>query len=225
MQLVAAIARHERRVRLLFDEALPPASLGNLALYRITAEDALGIAMPIVGLAVIAGQPHAIELALGADLVEGVLYAVHTAGAKLPIRLGAKVAQVDTERDGEDVAESLFGVDCGWANGDYAETPGGDLATVGGEDNVVGALERRLQSDGLLWDDDYGSKPRQYIDGAMAAAGALKGALVRQARADDRVRRANATLRTADADAFFDVAVELLGGRGPLRIAVPLKGS
>jgi hypothetical protein len=232
MHIVSAIARHERRIRLVFDTALALAAFNTPSLYRVTNEDSLGASVGVVGLVMIAGQPQAIDLALGADLVDGALYAAHAAGVPaadasvsppgtmLHVRLGATPAKPNVEVNPDDVAELLYGVDCVWSGGDYVESAAGDLASITGPENARAAIERRLQADGLPWDDAYGARPRAYVDGAPGALGTLKGALVRQARADDRVRSAKATLVVADDSASFDMTVRLIGAD---TVSVPLR--
>jgi hypothetical protein len=237
MQLVGALARHERRVRLLFDTPIASAALSNTALYRVTNEDALGVSVGVVGLVLVMGQPHAVDLVLGGELVAGALYAVHAAavpavdgtttppGTRLPVRLGAVPAKPDVELDPDDIGRLLYGVDAVWTGTDYAEAPGGDLATVEGPENVRGAIFRRLLSDGLPWDDSYGARPREYIDGSAGVAPTLAGALVRQAHEDDRVRRAKATFATQGSDAAFEVDVQLIGEGDIVNVPVTIKGA
>jgi hypothetical protein len=98
-------------------------------------------------------------------------------------------------------------------------TAAGDLATVGGADNVEAALTRRFVSDGLPWDDTYGAKPRRYIDGDSGAIAPLRGTLVRQARLDDRVKTARAALSPEGDE--FDVSVQLIGDDQPLNVPAP----
>jgi hypothetical protein len=232
MQLISAIARHERRVRLVFDTALALAAFSTASLYRVTNEDSLGVSVGVVGLVMIAGQPQAIDLALGADLVDGALYAVRAdgvpatdasvspSGSVLLVRLGSTPAKPNVEVNPDDVAELLYGVDCVWGGGDYLESAAGDLAAITGPENARAALERRLQADGLPWDDTYGARPRAYVDGTPGALGTLKGALVRQARSDDRVRAAKAVLVLNDDSASFDLTVRLIGAD---TVSVPVR--
>lgn len=222
MPLVAAHARHERRIRLVFDAPVPLAATASPALYRVTNEDSLGVSIPVQGFVLLAGQPETLDLALGADLVEGALYTVHGAGSSLPVRLGAVPAKPNVEVNPDDVLERLYGVDCAWSGTDYVETASGDLAAITGPENARAALERRLASDGLPWDDGYGARPRAYVDGAPGALGTLKGALLRQARADDRVRTAKAALVVGESAASFEVTVRLVGDDTvsfPLRVS------
>ncbi len=228
--LLSAVARHERRVRLVFDMALAPGAFTNLGPYTVSGDDGSQIA--IAGLVGIVGMPNQLDLALGADLQVGVVYLVVAAGVsaqggsvtppgtRAPMRLAAPPpVPVDAEVTPDDITDALYGVDLVWSGEDYAETAAGDLATVGGSDNVQAALTRRFAADGLPWDDTYGAKPRRYIDGSPGALPALRGTLVRQARLDDRVKTASAALSTGSSE--FDVSVKLIGDDVPL--SVPAK--
>jgi len=230
--LLSAVARHERRVRLVFDSALAPAAFTSLALYGVAGDDGSHVA--VAGLVGIVGMPNQLDLALGADLQVGVVYSVAAVavpaqdgsvtppGAKAPVRLaGPPPVPVDAEVTPDDITDALYGVDLVWSGEDYSETAAGDLATVGGPDNVQAALTRRFASDGLPWDDSYGAKPRRYIDGSPGALPGLRGTLVRQARLDDRVKAASASLSADSSE--FDVSVKLIGDDVPL--SVPAKVS
>lgn len=231
--LLTAVARHERRVRLVFDEALAPAAFTTLALYTLAGSD--GSAVPVAGLVGLVGMPNQLDLALGADLQVAVVYTVTAVGVpaldgtttavgtSASIRLAAApTTPVDAEVTPQDITDVLYGVDLVWSGTDYVESSAGDLATVGGSDNVQAALTRRMASEGLPWDDTYGAKPRRYIDGTPGALPALRGTLVAQALADDRVKTARATLATLDTtDSQFDVSVTLIGDDQPLSVPGP----
>lgn len=226
--LLSAVARHERRIRLVFDGPLGPAALTSTAPYAVTAAD--GSALPISGLVGLLGMPNQVDLALGADLAAGA-YEVTASGvpgadgSKTPPGTGATVrlaappaVAADAEITPDDVSELLYGIDLVW-DGDYVEDAAGDLATMTGADNVKSALMRRFASDGLPWDDNYGAKPRRYVDGSPLALPSQRGVLVRQARLDDRVKAARAAL-SADASEF-DVAVQLIGDDIALNVPAP----
>ncbi len=230
--LLSAVARHERRVRLVFDTPLAPAAFTSLGLYAVAGDN--GSQVAVAGLVGIVGMPNQVDLALGADLQVGVVYrvaavgvpaqggSVTPAGTSAPVRLAAPPAvPVDAEITPDDITNALYGIDLVWSGEDYVETAAGDLATVGGPDNVQAALTRRFASDGLPWDDSYGAKPRRYIDGSPGALPALRGTLVRQARLDDRVKTASAALSADSTE--FDVSVKLIGDDVPL--SVPAKVS
>lgn len=230
--LLSAVARHERRLRLVFDTPLAPAAFTTLGLYAVEADD--GSQVPVAGLVGILGIPNQLDVALGADLQVGVVYrvaaplvpaqdgSVTPAGTSATARLAAPPpVPVDAEITPDDITDALYGVDLVWTGEDYAETAACDLATASGPDNVQAALMRRFASEGLPWDDTYGAKPRRYIDGSPGALPALRGTLVRQARLDDRVKTATAALSADNSE--FDVSVKLIGDDVPL--SVPTKVS
>ena len=231
--LLTAVARHERRVRLVFDGALAPSAFTTLGLYALAGSD--GSAVAVAGLVGLVGMPNQVDLALGSDLQAAFVYTVTAAGVpgadgtmttpgtSASIRLAvAPPVPVDAEVTPDDITDLLYGVDLVWSGQDYVETSAGDLATVGGSDNVQAALTRRMASEGLPWDDTYGAKPRRYIDGTPGALPALRGTLVSQALADDRVKTANATLDTRDpTDSQYDVSVTLVGDDTPLSVPGP----
>jgi hypothetical protein len=231
--LLTAVARHERRVRLVFDGALALAAFTTLSLYSLSGGD--GTTVPVAGLVGLVGMPNQLDLALGADLQVGVVYTVAASGAPgadgtttpegttASVRLAAAPATpVDAEVTPEDITDLLYGVDLVWSGTDYVESSAGDLATVSGSDNVQAALTRRIASEGLPWDDTYGAKPRRYVDGTPGALPALRGTLVAQALADDRVKTAGASLDATDpTTSQFDVTVTLIGDDQPLSVPGP----
>jgi hypothetical protein len=204
--LLSAAARHERRIRLVFDGALAAGAFTSLTSYSVGGDD--GSIVPVSGAIGLLGMPNQLDLALGADLEASVIYTVGAsavpgadgsataAGTSALVRLAAPPpSPIDAEVTPDDIEAALYGIDLVWDGQDYAETAAGDLATVGGSDNVEAALTRRFVSDGLPWDDTYGAKPRRYIDGDPGALAPLRGTLVRQARLDDRVKSARGALR------------------------------
>lgn len=230
LSLLSAVARHERRIRLVFDGALAAGAFTNVGLYPIRGSD--GSKVPVVGLVGLIGMPNQLDLALGADLVAALVYTISAAGVpgadgsvtppgtSGTARLAAPPPlPVDAEVTPDDVTAVLYAIDLVWDGQDYAESAAGDLATVGGPDNVQAALTRRFASDGLPWDDTYGAKARRYIDGDAGAIAPLRGTLVRQARLDDRVKAARAVF-SAD-DSQFDVSVQLIGDDQPLNVPAP----
>jgi hypothetical protein len=230
LALLTTVARHERRIRFVFDGALAPAAFTSLAPYSVSGDD--GSTVAVAGAIGLLGMPNQLDLALGADLEAGVVYTVGASGvpaadgSATPVGTSAAVrlaapppAPVDAEVSPDDIEAALYGIDLVWDGQDYAETAAGDLATVGGSDNVEAALTRRFASDGLPWDDTYGAKPRRYIDGDSGAIAPLRGTLVRQARLDDRVKSARAAL-SPECDEF-DVSVQLIGDDHPLNVPAP----
>ena len=120
----------------------------------------------------------------------------------------------------------MFGQDLFWNGTDFLEDASGDLSDIAGPLNAKVAIERRLLSDGLPWDDTYGAKPSQYVDGTAPAAQNLRGALEKQALSDDRVQSAKATLSFNSSDvtsAYFETVVKLVGLENTTTIKTPIE--
>jgi hypothetical protein len=228
--LLGVVVRHERRLRLRFDTELAPAAFRGASLYRVTNRDGRGASPDVSGVLVVGADLHQVELALASDLVGGALYEVavlgvpasdaSTATGTIAIRPGEPTRAPSPVAAEDDADVLLYGVDLLHDGSDYVEAEDGDLATIGGEANLDAALLRRLGSDGLLWDARYGAAPRRYVDGSPGALPTLRGALVSQALADDRVSAADAVL---DADGTFDVTVTPAGSREPRALRVPIR--
>lgn len=247
INLVSVLIRHERRLRLLFDNTLAAGAFGVgggvPAFYAVTSQDNLGSTPSVVAAYVLPSNPNSVELALSADIVGGALYLVSAvgtpctdtsvagAGATTLIRTGAPQTRTNQDSPADDYASLLYGTDLLHNGTDYVETVDGDLATVTGLSNVQAAVRRRLLGNGLPHDPTYGPYTRQYVDGVQGALPVLRLALIKQATADDRVLSADATLVVASANsasndptqAWFDVSVKLLGAETiqSLSIAVP----
>lgn len=200
--------RGSRRVRLAFTNTLAAGAF-VAALYSVVSADGAGPDPGVVAAFVVAGSANVVELALGDDLVDGGLYTVTAGGvpatdgsstpngSALQCRPGErKRPPIASALDDDPLAE-LFGVDLVW-DGDLALDATGDLATVTGPQNAEAAVLRRQLSNGLPWDPEYGAHPRKYVDGSRLMLPQLRGAMVEQAVADDRVARATATVLPPD---------------------------
>ncbi len=209
--LQALAPRSPSRVRLVFDVAL---SGGDYAAagYTVTSQDG-SAANPVVRAALmVMGSGNVLELALATDMVADRVYTVACVGTtsgSLPLRLGGAPAAPSPELTYDASLDVLFGRDLVWTGQDWAEGADGDLADIGGPENAKAAIDRRMGSNGLLWDSTYGLKAREHIDGAPGGAFNLRGDIVRQARADDRVRDAKATIADPTDDAPGDVQVNI----------------
>lgn len=234
--LINVAIRHSRRIRLVFSTSLAAGAFSALSHYSVTNQDGRGASPNVVAAFVLPGSPAAVELALDADLVAGAIYQVEADGVPAldssvtptpsveTINIAQPNAQPNVEIHADDIDALVFGVDLVHDGVDYVEGSDGDLATIAGEPNVVAAILRREVSDGLPWDPSYGAKPRQYVDGAFGALTQLRGALVRQAVADDRVKQCDVTLTQDPNDpsqAFFEVTPTLITGSKPPPIQVP----
>ena len=229
--LLGVVVRHERRLRLRFDTELAAAAFQRMSFYRVTNTDGRGASPDVVGALVVGADLHQVELALGGDLVDGALYEVavvavpasdaSTTTGSVALRPGEPTRPAGGALE-DDAERLLYGVDLVHDGSDYVEADDGDLATVSGEQNLEGAIVRRLSSDGLPWDRRYGAGPRRYVDGSPGALPTLRGMLVKEALIDDRVAAADAVL---DADGVFEVAVTPVGTRDPRTLRVPIRTS
>lgn len=224
MIFLTAIIRSDTRLRLQFSSALAAGAFTGTGTITVTSQDALGASPTIKARLPVLNTPEAIELVLSVPLVEDGLYTVvltgipgadlTTASGTENIRLGTTYYVVNSEINNVDVEAALYGVDLVWTGADYLESPNGDLATVAGLANVHGALRRRLVSEGLPWNADYGTKARNFVDGPIASAPAFRGDILRQMLSDDRVKSASVKLDLSDDfvnDANYFVDIKLIG--------------
>lgn len=229
----ALVVRHERRIRLLFSQALgagafgPGSALGTL--YVVTCTDGSGGNPNVAAAIAVPSATTNVDLALDCDLVAGGTYQVATLGvpgadastsaaAVGAFVFGALTAPTQNVELHEDDIETLvYGVDLVWTGADFLETPAGDLATVQGVPNVQGAIQRRLlDEDGLPWDPTYGAKSANYVNGPAPNGLGLVGSLRRQAVSDDRVQSASVTWTEDPAspgDNYFPVTIVFRGAQ------------
>lgn len=226
----AVTVRHERRLRLFFTNTVAGGAF-NVALYTVTNTDSSGVDPAVVGAYPIVGAPMAVELALGADLVEGGLYAIRANGVPaidlstcpdttLPSRTPASADVPNVERPRPDRDALIYGVDLVWSADDFAEDPTGDLAVVSGRDNYTGAIQRRLQGEPLPWDADYSPRARGYVDAPAPTLDELKADVVRQIGLDPRTAEVQAVdVDTTDPAApVIAVDVVPIGDRRATRV-------
>lgn len=234
ISLGGVVVKHERRLRLAFSNSLASGAFVP-GLYVITSLDGRATPPVVVATFVITGAPGNVELALGGDLVQGAAYQISAIGvpatdltvtgsdAVAPFQLPFTPGVPNSEPKVDDGEKLLYGQDIVWNGKDFLETANGDLFVVAGANNVRLAIERRLLSEGLLWDPGYGAKPRQYVDSAAGAVGNLKANLIQQAQADDRVKRVTVDLVLGDTESTFEVNVDLIGGHRPETISVGIQ--
>jgi len=189
----------------------------------------VGVFLQVVEVFAIPGSQSVCELALGADLVGGETYNV--TASQVPSAGGSFTAQLETlvilvsdvpnalravDEPTGSLADEIYGEDLVWSDGDMVEDPTGDLASAGGTGNVVDALERRLVSDGLDWDENYGGQLRRFVDGPRATAGEMRGLCTSQLLLDDRAQSASTRVTSFEQSPLEHVAVEcsvvLVGG-------------
>lgn len=215
MTVLQATIRHERRIRLVFDA---PQLSGMFVASRFTVTSFDGLSAPLTPVKqalVVAGQPEAVELALGQDLQQGGVYDIALDGVSVAqARFGQSMALATLQAPETDRAALLYGTDLMHDGNDFIETASGDLASVAGVANVRAALWRRMTSMGLPWDPTYAPKLREYIDGTPGALPGVRGLLTREAMADDRVASVDVTVSQTDDDpatVYYDLSFTLRG--------------
>jgi hypothetical protein len=228
--------RGTRRVRLIFTGNLAAGAYTSTALYTVTCEDGSGPSPTnVVAVYAIANTPTAVELAIDEDLVSGGLYQIGCTNvpcadlSNFTGILNARVAlplttPVNAEPAANDIDLLLYGRDLLHDGDDFVEDATGDLGTIDGRDNYRGAMGRRMMSDGLPWDDTYGPKAEQYVDGPETEAKPFAGALIAQARADDRTKQATVDIVQSDADPgdwAFEVTLVPQDNLDPVTIQIP----
>lgn len=226
--LVATVIRNERRVRLVFSGALAAGAFATTP-YTVAGQDGAGTDPSVKAALAVSGDPNAVELVLGADLALGGLYLLTLTAVPFTVlasftgtqlfRTAGTTDATNAEPETDDLDELLYGVDLVHDGTDYVEDASGDLASIAGIPNVKGALERRLKGDPLPWDGQYGAQSNEFVDAPIPSAPTLRGSLVAQARADDRVLTVTADLTANDdTTATFTIDLTLIGGGPPISV-------
>lgn len=230
IELTGIVAKHERRIRLVFSGPLAAGAFGSPAPaeYVIDNEDGTGPSPGVAAAIIVSGATSNVELALDADLAQGGLYVVtaigvpgqdastSTAASTQRFRFGVETTPANVEPKVTDTDLLLHGRDLVWTGLDYLETPTGDLATVSGSQNTMGAIDRRMRGHPLAWAPEYSAKARSYVDAPLPAIGTLRGQLEAQALRDDRIESVTATLiidEDVPEQSVFEVKPKLRGGR------------
>ena len=228
IDLAAAHLRSNRRVRLAFTEPLAAGAFASTSYYSVKMQG--GTDSPVVAAVfAIPGSGSVCELALGKDLEDRATYAilaegvpsasgsVTMPGSSVTVFVGTPPRSPRSlDSPTGSMMDMIYGRDLVWADGDLLEDPTGDLASVGGTNNVLDALRRRLMSDGLDWDANYGARLRRFVDGPSVTIGEARGLCTQQLLKDDRVVSARTTVSAGDAWNPEDVPIEchvgLVGG-------------
>jgi hypothetical protein len=237
IELTGIVPKHERRLRLVFSSPLAAGAFGSPAPSEYVIENEDGAAPSPTPLAaiIVAGAVTNVELALDADLAQGALYRVRaiglpgadasttTAASDQHFRFAISTTTANVEPKVTDTDLLLHGRDLVFTGLDYLETAEGDLATVSGPQNTMGAVDRRMRGAPLAWAPGYGTRPRRYVDAPLPAIGTLRGDLEAQALRDDRVTGVTARLVLNDEtpeQSYFEVTPRLVGGRQAEPVAV-----
>jgi hypothetical protein len=239
VNLITLVPKHERRLRLVFDDQPDVMALGSspqtVLYYAVVSQDDRSSVESVTQAIAVAGEPNALELALGSDLAPGGLYLL--ALNALPSASGGTCTQstlfrftvaptsANLEVPEDDYASLLYGIDLAYSGVDWVETADGDLLTISGLPNAQEAVKRRALADPLPWAPSYGAKTRQYVDSTPGAMPTLKAQLAQNLLLDDRVKAVQAQLSFDPDDpfsAYYDLLVTLIGGEtvGPMPIAV-----
>ena len=226
-------AKHEQRVRLLFTGDLAAGAFGtNPTLYTIKNQDGLGTDPAVSAAMIVSGSPAVVELALSTPLVNGALYRLYAErvpgrdgsvtdiGAFEPLRLGTVTTVQNVEPGASDLQRLLYGVDLLWNGKDYQENSVGDLDRVSGPANVSKALNRRVQSEGLPYDPEYGAHVREYVDSPVGVAGTMTGSIQAQILRDPRVKSVTTTFETVDATTYIHAHPKLVSGEDIARVSL-----
>lgn len=223
--LVSLELRGSRRVRAIFTGALGSGAFTSTSYYSVTASDGGLNPLHVVAVFAIANSSNAVEMALDTELTGGSLYSIAFAavpGADASTFTGSQLirqaldlqALPNVEPETQDVNLLLYGRDLLF-RGDFVQSPSGDLATVAGRPNWLGAMGRRFGSEGVNWDPTYGARADEAVEAPAPLAPAFAGSLAAQARLDDRTSQASVSLQLSSLDpAGFVFAVAIVGRDG-----------
>jgi len=224
LDLLSVEVRSPRRIRLRYSLALGIGAFST-SWFSITCTDSSTADPPLTGAFLVTSDPAQLELALGLDLAPGAQYTL-TSAANIPGAGGAlSVLDVTSFRpptarqapspsvSSDDVRALLFGDDLAHDGDDFVETGDGDLAIISGPENAMNAVVRRALADGLPYNENYGPHLRRFIDAPAPSVRAARGNVERQARLDDRVKRATVTVLPDDnsGDITLQGTITLIG--------------
>lgn len=231
---VSIVYRGTRRVRAIFSGALGSGAFTSTSYYAIAAAEEGASPITVNAVFAIASSPETLEIAVDSDLTSGALYTVTFTA--LPLSVGTYTGSVqarvglalndltNVEPTTQDLDLLLYERDLVYDGNDIAEDATGDLLTITGRANWIGALWRRFGSDGLPWDPSYGPEASQYVDAPKPYQVGLAGQLVAQARLDDRTKQATVVVTdvpgTVDT-VQFTVSVSGQDGLDPQTFTLP----
>lgn len=234
--LQALEVRHERRIRLVFTNALASGAFGVPAPggYLITCVDGSATPPGIQAALVVPGSATVVELSFDAPLVRGALY--HITAQSIPavdasstatgtgqdFRWGFDTPPVNVEPARRNKELLLYGVDLIWNGVDYQENAAGDLDRVSGSANVTKALNHGVEANpgDLIWDETWGGGGREFVDSPSTAAGTLKGAVSAQLLRDPRVKSVKTTYEIDDEKTFLYATPTLISGEQIDRVSI-----
>lgn len=236
--LALDLSRGQSRARFFFANALAAGAFTSTGYYAAVSTDGLG-ANPtnVVAVFAVAGNSAAVELALEPALVAGSVYqfsftALPNAdlstftGSILGSQGAAINALPNIEPASQDLDLLLYSRDLVHNGVDFVESPAGDLLTATGRPNWLGAVMRRMTSNGVGWDPTYGAKANQYVNAPDAYKQPLAGSLASQARADNRTQQATVAVIPYPGDPnldgwIFQMTITGQDGLDPTTINIP----
>lgn len=241
--LTSVFVRHERRILLSFSNTLAAGAFTSTSFYVIANTDGAGASPLVVAAIPITGAVSQVDLALDTDLVGGGQYTIFAVGVpctdtsvtpggtQLGFTLGTPADDSNVEQATTDIASLVYGTDLVWSGADFVETATGDLATVSGVQNYEAAITRRLTTPYVLpWAPSYGARSGDYVNAPRGSATVLRGALIRQAYADDRTLDCQVTLGFDDANDptaavyLVNITPKSADDANKLTIAIPIQG-
>jgi hypothetical protein len=228
------IVRSRRRLRVLFTEPVAAGAFAT-AFYTVQSLDGIGIDPVVNGALVVLDSPQVVELSLAIDIADGARYQLNVASG-VPALAGGTAAAgqyqfaapsapaaPSPELAIDDLLNDVYGNDIVHNGADFVETAEGDLAMIGGPENVYSALSVRAILEGLAWDATIGARLREFVDGPNQEIGVVRSRIVAQVLQDDRVVAARGSYTTSEnGEAFVDVSVTLVGQTAPRTISLPV---
>lgn len=243
IDLTNVTVRHERRITLAFSNTLAAGAFTSTSFYTVANTDGAGPSPLVVAAIAIVGAGAQVDLALDTDLVGGGQYTVSAigvpavdasvtpGGSSLGFVLAVPADDSNVEQNTSDVGALVYGTDIVWSGADFVETATGDLATVSGVPNYEAAITRRLSLPyALPWAQNYGARSGDYVNAPRALGTVLRGALLRQAFADDRTGDCQITLSFDDANDptsaiyLVNITPKSADDANKLSISIPLQG-
>lgn len=216
--------RSARRVRLEFSSALAAGAFVPSWFTVVSEDSATGNPVVVAAIAVPTLSNY-VELALDRNLAEGGQYTLHvvsgvpaadasTAPAAVQYFYPPTTAPAPSDTvSARDLLQLIFQEDIAHdPTRGHSLAPDGDLATVGGAENVKATSTRGLLSSGLPHRFGWGAKLRKYVDAPSLLLPTLRGAIERQLRRDDRVTGARGSMQEGSNGQHYIVGeLELVG--------------
>ena len=210
IEILAGQFNGARRWRLFFSG---PLASGAFLVGPYAVSDSIGPSPITVEAAyAISSDPNAVELSVSADFCGGQLYTVActavpgTGGGgsftgtfqdRVPLQV---LAPPNAEPAQSDIDIVLYSRDLLWNGADFVEDATGDLQTISGSPNWIGAMGRRMSFGPLGWARRYGADAYQYVDAPDVYQRPLAGAMLGQARQDNRTATASVSVVQAPDD-------------------------